>query len=128
MKCKLDILTSKDGPFSFKHWVVNREPKLVQLDSAESTLTNGRENPLSHRQSRIFSKLKWAVSQVTCEHSYGTALLTDVLKILTGPLEMECTYGTNCNQTLIAQCSTGLSLILQSWFKSEQLTQWNKVT
>lgn len=34
MKCKLDILTSKDGPFSFKHWVVNWEPKLVQLDSA----------------------------------------------------------------------------------------------
>lgn len=128
MKCKLDILTSEDGLFSLKHWVVNWVPKLVQLDSAESTLTNCKENPLSHRQSRGFSKLKWAVSQVTCEHSYGTVLLTDVLKILTGPLEMECTYGTNCNQTLAAHWSLGWSLILQSWFKSEQLTQWNKVT
>lgn len=128
MKCKLDILTSEDGLFSLKHWVVNWVPKLVQLDSAESTLTNCKENPLSHRQSRGFSKLKWAVSQVTCEHSYGTVLLTDVLKILTGPLEMECTYGTNCNQTLAGHWSLGWSLILQSWFKSEQLTQWNKVT
>lgn len=106
MKSKLDILTSKDGLFPSKDWVMDGVPKLVHLDSAESTLTNRKENPLSHRQSRGFSKFKWAVSQATCECSCGTALLTDVLEIvLAGPLEMECTYGTNCNQTLSAQHS-----------------------
>lgn len=104
MKCKLDILTTKDGLFPPKDWVVDGVPKLVQLDLAESTLTNRKKNLLPRRQSRGFSKSKWAVSQVTCGHSCGTALLTDVLKtVLAGPLEMECTYGTNCNQTLSAQ-------------------------
>lgn len=105
MRCKLDISIRKDGLFPSKDWVMDGVPKLVQMDSAESALTNRKENPLSRRQSRRFSKLKRAVSQATCEHSCKTALLTDVLKIvLAGPIEMECTYGTNCNQTLLVQC------------------------
>lgn len=103
-KCKLDVLTSKDGLFPSQDWVMGGMPELVELDAADWTLKHRKENPFSHGQSRGFSKLRWDVARAACEHSCGTALLTDVLKIvLAGPLEMECTYGTSCNQTLSAQ-------------------------
>jgi len=88
MRCKLDILTRKDGLLPSEDDIMDGTPKLAQMDSVEPTLMNCKENPIPHRQSRRFSKLRVAILQVTCEHSCATVLLTDVLRIvLAGPLE-----------------------------------------